>query len=136
MNKHNTKKLMKRFPGFFCVTFDPMQSNMCFGFQCHGGWFNLIWELCERLEVLTGPDFEITTVKEKYGGLRFYPKKYHEEAIKLISDYEVKSEKICEECGQPSELRRYKCGFIDWVYNMCSRCWTNFLKKKESEESN
>ena len=129
MNAENTNKLTARFPGFFDVNMDMMESSMCFGFQCGDGWFNLIWELSEKLEQLVGKDFEITTIKEKFGGLRFYPRKYDEKATALIGEYELQSENVCEECGEPSTLKKFKGG--NWIYNMCDTCWKRFCEERE-----
>jgi hypothetical protein len=49
MNKENTKKLLKRFE-FFHPKKPLTESLMAFGFECGDGWFDLIWELCEKIE--------------------------------------------------------------------------------------
>jgi hypothetical protein len=89
------------------------------------GWKPLVLELHERL-VERWPNYEIDQIKEKFGGLRFYAdpcletpdfpddvqgiiahNAWYEEHVgtfqALISEYEWKSETICEVCGQPGK---------------------------------
>ena len=50
----------------------PRLSSMCYGFVCDNGWFNLLKQLCEDLNELgMGDKLQVTSVKEKLGGLRF-----------------------------------------------------------------
>jgi hypothetical protein len=49
------------------------------GFAHGDDWFAIVWWLCEDLEALvteaekaTGQRFEVTQVKQKFGGLRFH----------------------------------------------------------------
>ena len=44
-------KLVRAFPIIYRDRYtDPKTSNMCFGFEFADGWFNIIWELSEKLE--------------------------------------------------------------------------------------
>lgn len=95
---------------------------MCFGFEVGDGWYELIRELCEELKEML-PDiqqdpeygeFEVLQVKEKFGGLRFYTNWATEEMYEKISDAEGKSFKICEECGQPAQVR-----VGGWIRTLC-----------------
>jgi len=112
MKRENEAKLFKRFK-FFHPEKPPQQSNMCFGFECSNGWFDLVWKLCIDIENALGRErtksskcnFEVTQVKEKYGGLRFDGMGGTEETVDLIEKAENKSYTICEICGQKGELR-------------------------------
>lgn len=94
-------------------------------FECDGGWGALIAELETRLMALS-PDYTISQVKEKFGGLRYYAnagdvnaetsKRFYD----LIHEAETKSFEICECCGQPGQLsRRGKHG---WYKTLCPKC--------------
>ena len=94
-------------------------------FECDDGWGSLIADLEAKLKVLS-PDYTISQVKEKFGGLRYYANAgdVDEETSKrfydLIHEAENKSFEICECCGQPGQLsRRGKHG---WYKTLCSRC--------------
>lgn len=68
------------------------------------GWRPLMDKLVADLEAL-GWDGTILQVKEKFGGLRFYIGAANDKIFDRISQAEVDSYKICEECGQPGVLR-------------------------------
>ena len=94
-------------------------------FECDDGWRPLIAELEEKLKRLS-PDYTISQVKEKFGGLRYYatPGDVDEETSKrfydLIHEAEASSYEICECCGQPGRLsRRGKHG---WYKTLCPSC--------------
>lgn len=75
--------------------------------RCVGpGWATLIDELFDRM-----PDgASVFSVKEKYGGLRI-------DGIGT-SDLEIelgeRSQTICEECGEPGEVRN-----LNWIRTLC-----------------
>ncbi len=52
------------------------------------------------------PPFEVIQVKEKFGGLRFYPNSAPKSVWNLIDIAEEKSYEICEECGKKGTLRK------------------------------
>ena len=116
MNKENTEALIKRFPNLYQgCGLSPKESNMCFGFECGDGWFDLIEELSTKLEPM---GVIATQVKEKYGGLRFYVASATDEAWDLIDEAEEKSEAICETCGDPGRLRTNQ----GWDKTLCDAC--------------
>ncbi len=121
MNTENEQKLFKRF-SFFKPERSITESLMAFGFDCNNGWFDLIWSLCEDLEILVKKEniknFEVVQVKEKFGGLRFYVD-YGTDAIhKRIQLAETISYTVCEGCGKPGSLDRSKL----WVKTLCEKC--------------
>lgn len=120
MRKELEEKIARRWPSWFDMNGDIRHTLMPFGFQCGGGWFDLLWRLCERLEPLvaeferkTGERFEVIEVKQKFGGLRFYTSHWPNlgrtpapEAIhKCIEDARAESCDTCELCGQPGRMR-------------------------------
>ena len=88
------------------------------------GWYDLIIELVLKIEEiyknkrLDIKEFEIFQVKEKYGSLRFYTNSSLAEVNDLISEYEDKSEKICEKCSMEGKIRA-KDG---WFMALCDIC--------------
>ena len=86
------------------------------GFFCIGpGWNGLVKELIEKA-IAAGWDRQICQVKEKFGGLRFYINGAPEEVWALIREAEEKSYEICEECGEPGELRQ-----VGWYSTLCDK---------------
>jgi len=64
-------------------------------------------------------------VKEKYGSLRFYMSSSTEEMEDLITEAEVKSEVICEDCGADGEL----CSSGSWFRTICPTCVSEYNTK-------
>ena len=120
MNKENTEKIIKDFPGFWKHAHNLKASLMMFGFECDDGWFQLIHRLCtdiqkelNKQDEQFNEDFYVVQVKEKFAGLRFYISHGTDEIFELIREAEKKSEKTCEKCGKPGVVRVrggwYKC---------------------------
>lgn len=103
----------------FLHTTYPLTFKHKVGFECGDGWFELLAELCTKLESLqeiTGIQIEVQQIKEKFGTLRFYYSLIIPDDVtrKIDWDYiirqniilaETKSEKTCEECGKLGVLR-------------------------------
>ena len=104
---------------------DPtLQRNlMAFGFECGKGWYPLIKELLDKLQVIadSGHDFEVTQIKSKFGGLRVYVSGAPQEVFDLIDEYEAKSFTICEICGKPGKLRNLN----GWYSTLCEHDYNN-----------
>lgn len=82
------------------------------------GWDTIIAELHTQIKQIY-PDYSIHQIKEKFGGLRYYigACPAGDEFVQinsLISDAESLSYKICEQCGQPGQLRRG-----GWLRTLC-----------------
>src|SRR6266446_4150289 len=78
-------KIVARWQDWFDPDGDVRRTLMRYGFQCEDGWFNIIFNLCERLEPLVSElnatlpaedRFEVLQVKQKMGSLRFYVSHY------------------------------------------------------------
>ncbi len=121
MQKELEQKLAERWPAWFNVRGDARYTRMADGF-CHGdGWFNILWRLCEDLELLvadfeaqTGQRFEVLQVKEKLGGLRFYVSCRNDAIHKRIAAAELESLAVCELCGQSGKRRE-----TGWIRTLC-----------------
>ena len=130
MNIKIEAKLCKKYPHLYADRFAPMLSTaMCWGFQCGDGWYKIIDELSAKLEKLIvkwiANDMEnedcfprASTVKEKYGTLRFYLTSGTEAMDALIDKAEKQSAKTCEVCGKPGKLRGRA-----WLSVRCTPCW-------------
>jgi len=116
MNEKNTKMLLKDFPDLYKQYYLPKdQTCMCWGFDTLDGWYDLIYDLSQRLEI-ADPQCEAVQVKQKFGSLRFYTNGCNEDAKKLIDEAEEKSFKTCEVCGAPGKLRKG-----GWVRVLCDK---------------
>ena len=101
-----------------------------FGCECDDGWYLLLHNLCTEItqayaEQGAEPDIEVTQIKEKYGGLRFYacaPPEIYD----IIDKYEAISEETCERCGQPGTMRINN----DWYLVRCDTCYELYLQRK------
>lgn len=122
MNKSNTEKLFNRF-NFFKPERPITEALMAFGFEHEDGWFDIIWNLCEDLEVLIKEeniqDFEVVQVKEKFGSLRFYTDGGTNSIYNRINKAEGDSSATCEKCGkQPAKSTTER----SWIKTLCEEC--------------
>ena len=83
-------------------------------FECNEGWYPLIQQLIEDI-IKLGWNRQVTQVKEKFGGLRFYINEGSPEVHARITEAEIKSYTICEMCGSPGETRRD----TGWYRTLC-----------------
>lgn len=116
MKKELQEKFYKNFPKLYQQHKLPAsQTCMCWGICCGDGWYDLLWELSEKLESM---GVQAVQVKEKLGTLRFYTDLYNEEISKLIREACDKSSVICEVCGNPGSLRT-----DGWWETLCNKCY-------------
>jgi hypothetical protein len=100
----------------------PITNSYAFGVG--EGWFPIIKELIEDLITL-GWNKQITQVKEKFGGLRFYINEGTDEIYDRITEAERKSYTICEVTGKPGELRKD----IGWYRTLCEEEYLKYKQK-------
>ena len=94
-------------------------------FECYEGWYPLIKKLIEDL-IQLGWNKQVTQVKEKFGGLRFYINEGSNEVHDRITKAEQESYTICEMCGSPGEIRRD----IGWYRTLCESHHTEIKNRK------
>lgn len=98
----------------------PMLRDVECGVTVEDGWADIIAALCVKIEAYCKaegmPLPVVGQVKEKFGGLRFYVDSYFAPIARLISEAERESEKTCEVCGAPGELREGS-----WVRALCGK---------------
>lgn len=116
------KKLVSFFPFMQARDYLGKKLNFSTPCECDDGWFNLIFELCERLQISLDNEskefkenFYLIQIKEKYASLRVYPSCINDEIEKIIDLFEIKSIHTCEECGAQGEIRT-KYG---WKKTLC-----------------
>jgi len=129
MNQKNSVKLFKRFT-FFHPEKRLTESLMAFGFECGDGWFNIIWNLCEKIEEELKnhsrlDDFVVLQVKEKFGMLRFYTNFEIGKMRKYIEEAEKESANTCEICGKKGKLR----DDLGWIVTLCDKHYSEKLNK-------
>jgi hypothetical protein len=125
MSPELTQKLYDDFPLLFAErTLPYTETQMCSGFMCGDGWFDLIHRLSSEITAIIAADpslkpedFTASCVKEKYGGLRFYMSRQTEEMSRCIMAAGEESTTICERCGGLGKLRTK-----GWMYTLCDEC--------------
>jgi hypothetical protein len=86
-------------------------------FPVGNGWRTLVEKLVEDIIALD-PEVEVSQVKEKFGGLRFYIFGGTEEVYDLIDKAEDESYNICEKCGTREGVTTEG----SWLLTLCGRC--------------
>jgi len=114
MSPDKEKKILEGFPLLYGDKDKSMKETcMCWGIDCEDGWFDIIYDLSEKLERLIEkeedrPDFgrpKAAQVKSKFATLRFYMTWETNEMSKLIEEAEAKSAEACELCGKPGIIK-------------------------------
>ncbi len=100
-------------------------------FAVNNGWLGVIKELIEEL-IKLGWDKRICQVKEKFGGLRFYPDELNDEGYQLILKSEKLSYLVCEICGEVGELRND----IGWYRTLCDKHYNEFKDGQKNLKNN
>lgn len=122
MNEENTLKLTSSFPNLYPKLHPsyPAPRERPFFFECRDGWFQLLWDLSEKLEdEIVKSDNKIKIplirqVKEKFGTLRFYVSSDTDTIRTAIQEAERISSITCEICGEAGILRNG-----DWLRTLC-----------------
>jgi hypothetical protein len=102
----NSNEIILKYPLIFGeAPFDITKTLIGYGFECNSGWYSLLNNLFEEINILilTNPDkyknFRIIQVKEKFSSLRIYCNYSSDEITKLIKKAQQKASKTCEYCG-------------------------------------
>jgi hypothetical protein len=131
MNPENTKILFDRFEFVRPKPTDTIRNNlMLFGCEIGPGWYPLLYRICENIEKVLIEDkiegFQFTQVKEKWARLVVYTNGNYPKIEKLIEDAEDDSAHICEDCGCPGYVERYR----GWYMARCVTCWEKIKNEK------
>jgi NADH pyrophosphatase NudC (nudix superfamily) len=125
VNQQNTSKLIQAFPNLYrTINQETRKDATRYYFQIGDGWFDLVFELSQKindiaqrqnLTVEKWPDVKM--VESHYASLRFKLVNDNNEMFNLSMDYEQKSLKVCEDCGQPGKRREG-----GWEHTLCDHC--------------
>lgn len=91
--------------------FPVLLSENCREFGFDEGWNDLVLNTLQKLNDLmveSGCRIRVDQVKEKFGALRVYHEcddQVRDQVWEIIALAEKESEKICEICGKPGELK-------------------------------
>lgn len=101
----------------------PWFADRFAGFYPPYGWLDLVEEIHEHL-VGVAPNYKITQVKEKFGGLCFYidgntiPPMQREACHNYVKKQTDRSYTICQNCGG-NDATIHESG---WIATLCDRC--------------
>ena len=121
MNDENTKRLFDKYPSLYADhTRSPMESLMCFGFECGDGWYAIIDALSATVAQVS-PECRAVQVKEKFGTLRFYTATSDSAVDAAVQMAGEMSARTCEECGSTkgASTRGLRKG---WLRTLCREC--------------
>lgn len=108
-------ELQLNFPYFNKFEYKNVKNPFKFGFSCGDGWVGIISELILKIREInlkTGETTYAFQVKEKFGGLRFYPTNAESTKIwDIISEYEKKSFEVCEFTGSITNVGLWRYGW-------------------------
>ncbi|MFZ4538205.1 hypothetical protein [Propionivibrio sp.] len=108
MKKELVDSLYQRYPAIFAEHILLREEEDHWTICCRDGWFDLIDTLCEQLQFWTdtrnAPQFVATSVKEKFGALRFVAQSKSAEQMGAVKMAYAMSTRLCEECGAPGRL--------------------------------
>lgn len=106
---------------------EQIQKRLDAGMGCGSGigegWMNIIVELDAKIAALV-PDYTISQIKEKFGGLRYYIGALQEDpgvfdkVYQLIRAAEEKADAACDQCGAPGQMCNPTKG-SGWVATRC-----------------
>lgn len=127
MSDKKVNSLIHKHPKFFEM-FNKWDGSrpyppMAFGVLCSDGWYELLDKLmsdidtyCTKHPEVSYP--QVSQIKEKFGGLRFYITGGDGYISDLISEAENKSYSICEECGTTEGVFQTR----GWIRTTCPDC--------------
>lgn len=111
-----------------CIREHMWTNDPCWSY-CPEGWRDLVTRLHNAL-VQVAPDYRLSQIKEKFGGLRFYTNISHtEDSIPhmIISHFESMSTTTCDVCGKRGMV--VQAGPDNWPY-VASRCEEHYEEKR------
>lgn len=129
--------LVDRFPP------DRQENIFVFNLSCGAGWKDIVFAVIKELDRIwtgyrkqNGRDaWKLLQLKEKFGGLRFYPqypqdseddaKGRREQSYATIDFAETQAWKTCERCGKPAQV----ISFQFRMATVCDECEERWKKR-------
>lgn len=123
MKKENIDKLKISFPELY---------KKCKRFECEDGWFQLLWELSQKvsqeIKFLEAKEARLEALpyciglQEKYGELVYdiWGIWGNDKIDKLVVDAETASLNVCELCGDPGKANWIDNPDVEWMMVRCS----------------
>ena len=124
------KKMEEQFPKMFAGKHG--------GFAVGAGWYPILEVLCANIQshidwrVKQGKDIvqvEVTQIKEKFGGLRFYYDGGDDEISGMVRMAESWAASTCEEC---SSIGKRRDG--GWIRTLCDKHEDEYQERKRVQE--
>jgi len=115
--------LCARFPFLKFERNSGFFQSTCWYWQIEDGWRKAFGiQLCKELKAALKrenllKDYEITTIKEKFGALIIYDNGASEEVYDILNKYDYISSRTCIECGRPAKYRT-----TGWIEPYCEDC--------------
>lgn len=134
MNLELENTLVSKFPRLYKLARPAgAVEPFIFGMECGDGWYQLIYDLSEKLENLIErlPKEEanqayVINIKEKHAVLHFDMMYATVEMYSLIRQTEAMSWKVCESCGQPGSVR----SDLNWSQALCDSHYERAKRKR------
>jgi hypothetical protein len=112
-------KLYEAFPDYFQERHLPeTQSCMAYGVECGDGWYQIIFDLCRKIQLINPENFRFVQVKEKFGSLRIYYTPCTPDTNLAVSAAEHESDSTCERCGTKENVTQEG----GWIKTLCTTC--------------
>ncbi len=128
----NYNNLIEEYKHLF--TTEEMSPSFMFGIECGLGWFDIIEQLLKTIEwsikVNKHPAIQITQIKEKFGGLRFYYDGGDDYIYGLASFAERMCDLTCEHCGSNVDIGTTS----GWITTLCRICSTDEKTNRGNKE--
>ena len=119
-------------------TYPKMFSNPYGGFAVGAGWYPILETLCANIQshidwrVKQGQEIaqvEVSQIKEKFGGLRFYYSGGDDEISGMVRMAEAWADIACEECGAAGTRRSG-----GWIRTLCDKHEAEHQERKRNQE--
>lgn len=126
MNIDLENKLVEKYSEFFeyLKEYDGPIMPIQFGFECGSGWYVILDTLMSNIQHYikyneSDMKINITQIKEKFGGLRFYYDGGNDYIDGMVSMTESLSYRTCEFCGTTHNVGQTS----GWISTICEECF-------------
>ena len=117
MSDLTAEKLRMRYKTIFT-------GSLAWGFECDSGWYPMLADMAQEMLDAGITEPKIVQIKEKFGALRVYTAYHVQELQEIIDKYEIKSETICEVCGEKGAVTTKG----SWLKTLCDKHYEEWIK--------